>query len=54
MKLLLNKYAEAGAAHAGLIVMHTHARRGLSRLLLGSVADEVLRKGDVPVLLRHG
>src|SRR5262249_28285024 len=34
--------AEAGAAHAGLIVMHTHARRGLWRLLLGSVADEVV------------
>ena len=33
-----------------LIVMGTHGRRGLKRILLGSVAEEVLRKAPCPVL----
>ncbi len=33
-----------------LIVMGTHGRTGLSRLLLGSVAEEVVRKAPCPVL----
>ena len=33
-----------------LIVMGTHGRRGLSRLLMGSVAEEVVRKAPCPVL----
>jgi universal stress protein A len=33
-----------------LIVMATHGRSGLSRLLLGSVAEEVLRQAICPVL----
>jgi universal stress protein A len=33
-----------------LIVMGTHGRRGLSRLLLGSVAEGVLRRVACPVL----
>jgi nucleotide-binding universal stress UspA family protein len=33
-----------------LIVMGTHGRRGLPRLLLGSVAEKVIRLADVPVL----
>lgn len=33
-----------------LIVMGTHGRRGLNRLLLGSVAEEVVRTSDVPVM----
>jgi hypothetical protein len=33
-----------------LIVMGTHGRRGLGRLLLGSVAEEVMRKAPCPVL----
>jgi nucleotide-binding universal stress UspA family protein len=36
-------------AHA----METHARRGLPRMFLGSVADKVVRGGLVPVLLHH-
>jgi len=34
-----------------LIVMGTHGRTGLDRLLLGSVAQEVVRKSPKPVLL---
>ena len=34
-----------------LVVMATRARTGLGKLLLGSVADEVFRHADVPVLV---
>ncbi len=34
-----------------LVVMSTHGRSGLGRWVYGSVADRVLRYGDVPVLL---
>ena len=34
-----------------MIVMGTHGRRGLSRLVLGSDAEGVLREATVPVLL---
>jgi len=34
-----------------LIVMSTRGRAGVERWLYGSVADEVLRKADVPVML---
>ncbi|HLV97389.1 MAG TPA: universal stress protein [Ktedonobacterales bacterium] len=41
--------------HADLIVMVTHAREGMSRLIHGSVADRVLQGAPVPVLLlKHG
>lgn len=33
-----------------LIVMGTHGRTGLSRLLMGSVAETVVRRADCPVL----
>jgi nucleotide-binding universal stress UspA family protein len=36
---------------ADLIVLGTHGRSGLSRLLLGSVAEGVMRGAPVPVLL---
>ncbi len=35
---------------ASVIVMGTHGRTGLSRLLMGSVAEEVVRKACSPVL----
>jgi nucleotide-binding universal stress UspA family protein len=34
----------------GLIVMGTHGRSGLARLLMGSVAEQVVRKASCPVL----
>ncbi|MGE0784767.1 MAG: universal stress protein [Sandaracinaceae bacterium] len=36
---------------ANLIVVGSHARKGMQRLLLGSVAEEVLRLGRFPVLV---
>ncbi len=35
----------------GLVAMATHGRTGLQRLVLGSVAEQVLRRVGVPVLL---
>ena len=43
--------ADARRSRAGVIVMRTHGRRGLNRLLLGSDAERVLRDSPVPVLL---
>lgn len=34
-----------------LIVMASHGRRGIRRMLLGSVAEEVVRLADVPVMV---
>jgi nucleotide-binding universal stress UspA family protein len=39
--------------HASLLCMATHGRSGLARILLGSVAEEVVRKAPCPVLLRR-
>jgi nucleotide-binding universal stress UspA family protein len=41
---------EAEAEEVGWIVIGTHARRGLARALLGSVATEVVRLASVPVV----
>lgn len=43
--------AEAAAIGADLIVMGSHGRRGLSRLLLGSQTSNVLAHAKVPVLV---
>jgi nucleotide-binding universal stress UspA family protein len=40
----------AEEVHGDMIVMGTHGRTGLGRLLLGSVAENVLRKAACPVL----
>jgi nucleotide-binding universal stress UspA family protein len=40
----------AEAAGADLLVMGTHGRRGLSRIALGSVAEEVVRRAPCSVL----
>jgi nucleotide-binding universal stress UspA family protein len=39
------------STQADVIVMATHGRTGLVRSLLGSVADEVVRRAHIPVLL---
>jgi nucleotide-binding universal stress UspA family protein len=52
---------QAGAPHeeivrtaeeedAGMIVMGTHGRSGLNRMVLGSVAERVIRRAPCPVL----
>lgn len=45
--------AEAEGSGADLIVMETRGHSGLARLLLGSVADKVVRGTTIPVLLRR-
>jgi nucleotide-binding universal stress UspA family protein len=42
--------AQADRLHADLIVMGTHGRSGFQRLLLGSVAEKVVRMAGSPVL----
>lgn len=42
--------AEAQTEHADLVVMGTHGRTGLTHVLLGSVAEAVIRKAPCPVL----
>lgn len=37
--------------HANLVIMATHARKGLNRSLLGSVSEGVVRGLNIPVLL---
>lgn len=47
--------AEAAARnHVDLIAMTTHGRTGLGRLLLGSVAESLVRQAPAPVLLVRG
>jgi nucleotide-binding universal stress UspA family protein len=42
---------QAKQHRSNLIAMATHGRHGLARLLLGSVADHLLRRGSPPLLL---
>jgi nucleotide-binding universal stress UspA family protein len=42
---------EARLRRADLVVLATHGRSGLGRALSGGVADDVLRRAEVPVLL---
>ena len=46
--------AVAAERHVGLIAVGTHGRGGLSRLFLGSVAESVVRRSPVPVLVVRG
>ncbi|MFZ5477396.1 MAG: universal stress protein [Myxococcota bacterium] len=45
--------AEAKDRNAGLVVMGTRGRGRMGRAILGSVAEEVLRRIDRPVLVAH-
>jgi nucleotide-binding universal stress UspA family protein len=52
---IASRIAEAaGAWPADLLVIGTHGRRGIDHLLLGSVAEGVVRVAPVPVLLIRG
>jgi nucleotide-binding universal stress UspA family protein len=44
----------AESVNAEMIVMSTHGRTGLTRMLMGSVAEEVVRKARCPVLTVKG
>jgi nucleotide-binding universal stress UspA family protein len=44
---------DADASRCDWIAISTHGRGGLSRLLLGSVADKVVRGAHTPVLVYH-
>jgi nucleotide-binding universal stress UspA family protein len=44
----------AGEHAADLIIMGTHGRSGVNRILLGSVAERVLRESSVPVITVRG
>jgi nucleotide-binding universal stress UspA family protein len=59
-RLVVRAEADAGIVEAAerqradLVAMTTHGRTGLSRLLVGSVADRVVRRAAAPVLLVRG
>jgi universal stress protein A len=42
---------EADRLDAHMVVVGTHDRKGLSRLMLGSVAETIVHKAKVPVLV---
>ena len=45
--------ALAQSGNFDLIVMGTHARAGIDRVLMGSVAEGVVRRAPIPVLTIH-
>ena len=47
--LMISDYA--AEVHADLIVMPSHGYHGVKRLLLGSVAERVLRHANCPILV---
>ncbi len=46
--------AAAGELDAGLIVMGSHGKSGITRLMLGSVTEKVLAESSIPVLAIRG
>lgn len=53
MSLAQTILEQASKNHSQLIVMGTHGRHGLERLMLGSVAEAVLHHASIPVMLCH-
>lgn len=47
----INHHAQVG--QHDLVVMGTHGKQGLERVILGSVAETVVRTSPVPVLVTH-
>ena len=47
-ELILSQAAEFDAS---IIIMGSHGKTGLSRLLMGSVAEAIVRKARIPVLI---
>lgn len=45
--------AVAEDSHADMIAMSTHGRTGVTRWLLGSVADKIVHHAHIPVMLIH-
>lgn len=45
--------SEATECGADLIVIGTHGRTGVERVILGSVAERVIRSAKIPVLTTH-
>lgn len=43
----------AAGIQADLIAMSTHGRSGLARMVIGSVAEQIVRRSHLPVLLVH-
>jgi len=37
--------------NVNLVIMGSHGKKGLSRLIMGSVAETVVRKANCPVLI---
>jgi universal stress protein A len=44
---------DAKRCNADMVVMGTHGRTGVSRLVLGSVAEQVIRHAPCPVVTMH-
>lgn len=42
-----------GDENAGLVVIGTHGRSGIDRVVLGSVTEQVTRSADTPVLVKR-
>lgn len=42
---------EAEAMQADIIVMGTHSRTGIDKIIMGSVTEQVLRKSTIPVFV---
>jgi nucleotide-binding universal stress UspA family protein len=43
----------AKSKHADMIILGTHNAKGLEKIILGNVAEHVLRKADCPVLIMN-